>query len=249
MESRNLKKLLFNKMKNLGRVTTKILKKVSILLFGCLIMAMDNGHAYHGEFKVLKTVTVIDSSLHYTKFSGMCNLYSDAVMTTQSWLASDLGRVYFNDVELQYNNGIRTYLDKLDRNECQSIVWTLNDSPIISNFTVVCSEAFPSVSSYNFIPDKLNRAVGFEIVVHGIKNADEIQIFLNDGQFRLSAPFYRLVPVQQNQVFIPSSDLSSLSGDHVTVSVTIISKEMKVVNGKVFKFQKILNIIRTITLL
>jgi hypothetical protein len=194
---------------------------------------------YFGEFKLRKIITIYDSMNIYTNYMSYSNLYEDSVNNNESWHAQALGNVKYNGVSLKYYPNIRTFMDTVQRKQNTVLVWELSGIGSYPSFTATSYSAFPSYLKTNILPDVLNKSQTFEVNLLGISNAESIELVMFDGTFRTEMPYNRKVVGTTESISIPSADLNTISGTNgVTIILSLVSTEYKMLGGKRFKFEK-----------
>ncbi|MBK6832909.1 MAG: hypothetical protein IPG89_01005 [Bacteroidetes bacterium] len=181
---------------------------------------------YYGELKIKKNFVYYDSSYSMQNFMAHAWMYDDSVNYSQSWKAVNNATIYFNDVSLKYNPIIKTYTDTIQRRTNRGINWTLYNTISGTSSNVNCLDSFPSISNYNILPSNFNRTLDFNIDFSSVAFADEIEISMYDGKFRSTVPYYRKVKANITSITIPASDLSTLDGEFVTVTISLIKKNL-----------------------
>lgn len=225
----------------------------TIKLFCLYFISIFNLNAqsyYNGEFMFKKIETYFDSSYSSKNYMACSNLYADTVNQPETWHADNLANVSFNGVCLAYNSAIRMYLDTIQRTDYEGMRWSISSSSgPISGFTTTCTNSFPSIQIHNFFPDTLRKSDSLYIYFGKVTNADKIELTMFDGVLRIFFPFNRQISPSKLSVSIPSSDLTSLEGDTVNLTLSLVKNEYQMHNGQRFRFEKRYNIVKTLRLI
>lgn len=206
---------------------------------------------FFGEFKIKKVLSYYDSISKYVNYTAYANLYSDSVSTSKSYTAVNCGQVFYNNKGLAYNSQIKTYLDTVERKFNTGIRWSVVGANSCNSFTNTLVDSFPSFNFELSLPMQLDKSKNLCVVISGCKYTDEIEVTFFDGQYRISVPYYRKLnyTANLNQIIIPKCDLSTLSGNGVHVTVSLIKIEYKKFNGKKYKFEKRFDFVKPMPLL
>ena len=240
----------------------KILK-YSFVYFMLLISVISLSQScpyYSGEFKIKKRLYYIDTltldtslaKYDVTKFKHyiiLANLYTDTVNVTTFWRASNLGQINYNGVGLVYDSLLHTYYDTLQRRLNEGINFSFSGNSTISGFTTSLTDTFPDIALKYILPDTLKKSNAFNLNFESITFCDEIELTMFDGQFRIQFPFNRLVPGSTSSISIPSTDLNTLDGNTVTVTISFIKNDFQIINSKRYRFERRFDIIRIMPLI
>ncbi|MBL7912398.1 MAG: hypothetical protein JNJ41_15160 [Bacteroidia bacterium] len=205
---------------------------------------------FHGEFKVNKVLTYLDSLSKFTTYRTSANLYNDSVSSSRSYTAMNCGQVLYNAKPLSYTSQIRTYLDTVERKSNVGIKWSVVGSTSASTFTTTLVDSFPSFNFEASLPNQLDKSKNLCITINNCNYTDEIEITFFDGQYRISVPYYRRINYTSslNQIVIPKCDLGTLTGYGVHITVSLIKNEYKRFNGKKYKFEKRFDFVKPMAL-
>lgn len=204
---------------------------------------------YNGEFTIRKIETYYGSNFTSKNYVVYSNLYADSVNRNETWHSDNLGNVYFNSTGLLYNSVIKTYMDTIQRQSNVGMQWIVTSSSgPITSFTATCLDTFSTIQNIDFFPDTLKKSDSLYIYFGEVTNADEIELTMFDGRLRILFPFNRKVSSSSHSISVPSSDLTTLGGDVVNLTLSLIKYEYQIHNGKRFKFEKRYNIVKTLRL-
>jgi len=199
---------------------------------------------YFGELKIKKNFSYYNRDNSFTKYIVNANMYEDSVNYSQTWKSKNTGIIYFNDVPLRYNEYINTYVDVMQRDSIIGVKWDLFDNTSSRNISLNINDSFPSLGNHEILSDVLNTGQDLIIDLSSVVYADEIEISMFDGKYRINQPFYRKFKSGPTSITIPSSDLSALSGENVYVTISLIKKEFNTIENKNYKFEKDFNFIK-----
>jgi hypothetical protein len=206
--------------------------------------------SFYGEFKIRKIMNYYDSHSSHTNYIATANLYANAVSSSQSWIASNQGQVYYNGSGLKYDPMINFYTDTLERKTNTGIKWSVTTAGSTTGFSTSLTDTFPDFDYIVCLPDVLDKSKNLKVDLNNCSYADEVEVTIWDGQFRTTVPFYRRTTIKGNSnIVIQKSDLSSLSGPGVIVTVSLIKNELQTINGKTYKFEKRFDLVRPMPLI
>lgn len=195
-------------------------------------------------FQATHILVYSDSILYANSNTAIGRVYENpAIEGLIPYKTIENGIIKLNSKSLSFNPNVKFYIDTAFRQNLDIVTWSISQSTAINNFNYQTTKSIPTFTNIANIPNSLNKLQNYKIEFGNV-NADKIEVSIKDDQIRINNPSSRRVAGNVSEVMIPKEQLSHLSSNDLKVIVTFINEEDQVIDGKSYRFENRLQIIK-----
>jgi hypothetical protein len=188
------------------------------------------------------------------------NFWTNKVPTGQAYLAEvflfsspkketeissrgeNMGKVFSNNIQLQYNSSLLYYRDSTGTLSYSTQVSFQHTSTAVGSISYVSPDTFPAypASLAAMLADTLDKTKDYTVPLTGINYFTKATIILYDGSLSLSGVTKTVTPGVTEVTFKPS-DVTSIKPGYNFIHLSFSKYTDQTINGKLFRFENVSN--------
>lgn len=201
-------------------------------------------------FKAIHMRYFVDTIESASSFGGLSTLYETPTINGLIPYKTILdGTVKLNTSALLFNPTINMYMDTARRADLNIVNWKTLNSTNFPNINYTTTKPIPQFNIQAAIPKTLSKNSPYTIHLGNLPGVDKIEFTIENNQFLVSMPYYRLLPGNIGNINIPPPHLQCLTTNpNARVRISFINEEEQTVNNKAVVFQNRLEIIKSVSI-
>lgn len=224
--------------------------KINILAaLGILLLSFNqvNNTNPYGIFKYSKMVLYTDTNIVSSGLIATAMIYeTPKTIGLKPYKTIKDGKITLNGIQLGFNNNLQLFTDSLNRNEHNSVSWSVNNSRELGSFNHEVSKGLPVFKTINNIPNQISKSKNLNIEI-GSNDYSRIEVGFLDENNQVYLPLYRIFKNNANKINYSKNDLLILKNNYNSqIRITFVYLEEKMVNSKKIIFENRLDIIKNI---
>lgn len=202
---------------------------------------------YFGFLKATEIRYYQDTAMINKFYQGLAFLPRGGTNKLNAFYCKKSGNLFFNNKPLAFQKFVNAYCDSIGSKDFEGIKWNLSSSDSLPSFSYTCSLGYPIINNPIDLPNSISKSNNVLIDISGVSNFDEVEFIINDSQLKIFTPWYRKLTNVTNFTIL-KSDLVTLTGPVIQINLLLIKNEEKEFNGKKFKFENRIMLVKNIPL-